>query len=94
MQYPVMYAVGTVLTFIITVLAERKLIPVLASKKMGQKILEIGPRWHKGKEGTPIMGGVIFIISTAAAFLKLAPEDEMVSLASLVSKLTVPVART
>ena len=32
MQYPVMYAVGTVLTFIISVLAERMLIPVLASK--------------------------------------------------------------
>ena len=64
MQYPVMYAVGTVLTFIITVLAERKLIPVLASKKMGQKILEIGPRWHKNKEGTPTMGGLAFIAAS------------------------------
>ena len=31
------------------------LIPALKSRKMGQKILEIGPRWHKSKEGTPTM---------------------------------------
>ena len=29
--------------------------------KMGQTILEIGPRWHKSKEGTPTMGGIFFI---------------------------------
>lgn len=28
---------------------------------MGQTILEIGPRWHKNKEGTPTMGGLFFI---------------------------------
>ncbi len=53
-----------VCTFIITVLTLKKLIPILKSKKMGQKILEIGPRWHKSKEGTPTMGGVAFIIAT------------------------------
>ena len=48
--------------FVLTVLILRKLIPVLKSRKIGQKIYDIGPRWHKGKEGTPIMGGVGFII--------------------------------
>lgn len=60
------------LTFIITVLVSRKLIPVLKSHKMGQKILEVGPRWHKNKEGTPTMGGLAFIIAstvTAAAVI-------------------------
>lgn len=38
------------------------LIPVLKSKKMGQKILDIGPRWHKDKEGTPTMCGIAFLI--------------------------------
>lgn len=37
-------------------------IPVLKSVKMGQKILDIGPRWHKSKEGTPTMGGLFFIV--------------------------------
>jgi phospho-N-acetylmuramoyl-pentapeptide-transferase len=50
--------------FFVTWLILRKLIPVLKSKKIGQKIYDIGPRWHKGKEGTPIMGGLGFIIAT------------------------------
>ncbi len=50
--------------FLITVLAEYKLIPLLRSYKAGQKILDIGPRWHKHKEGTPIMGGLGFILAT------------------------------
>lgn len=37
-------------------------IPVLRRVKLGQKILDIGPSWHKTKEGTPIMGGIFFII--------------------------------
>lgn len=55
-----------VLTFLITVLISRKLIPFLKSKKMGQPILEIGPRWHKSKEGTPTMGGLAFIIASVS----------------------------
>lgn len=51
-------------TFLLTFLISKKLIPVLASKKMGQKILDIGPRWHKSKEGTPTMGGLAFIIAS------------------------------
>lgn len=44
----------------------RFLIPVLKSKKLGQKILEIGPRWHAAKEGTPTMGGIFFILPCVA----------------------------
>ena len=54
----------TIGVFLVTWLILKKLIPVLKSKKIGQKIYEIGPRWHKGKEGTPIMGGLGFIIAT------------------------------
>ncbi|MBR6916574.1 MAG: phospho-N-acetylmuramoyl-pentapeptide-transferase [Clostridia bacterium] len=60
----VLSATSAVLTFIITILILRKLIPVLKSKKMGQPILEIGPRWHKSKEGTPPMGGIAFIAAS------------------------------
>ena len=59
-------AICAVCTFLITFLILRKLIPVLKSKKMGQPILEIGPRWHKNKEGTPTMGGISFIIASVA----------------------------
>ena len=59
-----MFAAALVLTFLLTVLFSRKLIPILKSRKMGQKILDIGPRWHKSKEGTPTMGGLAFILSS------------------------------
>lgn len=49
------------LTLLTTYLLEKKFIPFLMRIKMGQTILEIGPRWHKSKEGTPTMGGIFFI---------------------------------
>lgn len=51
-------------TLILSTLTVRWLIPRLKSKKMGQKILDIGPRWHKSKEGTPTMGGLSFIFAS------------------------------
>ncbi|MBO4453378.1 MAG: phospho-N-acetylmuramoyl-pentapeptide-transferase [Clostridia bacterium] len=42
-------------------------IPILRKVKLGQKILEIGPSWHKVKEGTPNLGGVIFIVACIIA---------------------------
>ncbi len=48
----------------ITAVLLRILIPILKSHKMGQKILDIGPRWHKSKEGTPTMGGIAFYIAS------------------------------
>ena len=58
------FTLTAVTVFLVTALLTRWLIPYLKSKKMGQKILDIGPRWHKSKEGTPTMGGVAFILST------------------------------
>jgi phospho-N-acetylmuramoyl-pentapeptide-transferase len=49
----------------------KKTIPILKSHKVGQKILDIGPRWHKSKEGTPTMGGICFIIPTLVVSLGL-----------------------
>lgn len=56
------YIAIAALVFLLTVLSLRILIPKLRSMKMGQKILDIGPRWHKSKEGTPTMGGLGFVI--------------------------------
>ena len=57
------FVLVTVGVFALTALAERILIPILRSHKAGQKILDIGPRWHKSKEGTPILGGIGFILA-------------------------------
>ena len=39
------------------------LLPVLRALKAGQSIREVGPTWHNNKAGTPMMGGLMFIIS-------------------------------
>lgn len=62
-EFSITFAIGTAAVFALTVAAERILIPILRSHKLGQKILDIGPRWHKSKEGTPIMGGLGFILA-------------------------------
>ena len=49
--------------FLLTVVLEKLIIPILQSHKVGQRILEIGPRWHKNKAGTPTMGGICFIMA-------------------------------
>lgn len=36
-------------------------IPALHRLKFGQTIREEGPAWHKAKQGTPTMGGIVFI---------------------------------
>lgn len=55
--------------FLLTVVLLRFVIPILKSHKAGVRILEIGPRWHASKAGTPIMGGICFILSTLAVML-------------------------
>ncbi len=62
----VAFAVTTLLGFIV--------IPYLRKLKFGQTILEEGPNWHKEKQGTPTMGGVMMVagvllsIATGYAF--------------------------
>ncbi len=60
-------------SFVLTAVISRVLIPKLKSLKVGQKILDIGPRWHKNKEGTPTMGGLAFIIANIIVFAVMIP---------------------
>ena len=66
------YITALVSSFILTALAARLLIPKLRSMKLGQKILDVGPRWHKSKEGTTTMGGLSFIAASLIVFIPLA----------------------
>ena len=53
---------------IITAVLGFALIPWLRKLKFGQTILDIGPAWHKkSKQGTPTMGGMMFVVGTTAA---------------------------
>lgn len=55
------------IAFAVTALLGFIMIPWLRKLHFGQTILDIGPRWHKSKQGTPTMGGLLFIIGTVAA---------------------------
>ena len=55
------------LAFGITSLMGFWLIPLLRKVKYGQTILDIGPVWHKNKQGTPTMGGFLFIAGVLVA---------------------------
>ena len=52
-----------IVAFIVSAVAGRFLIPVLRAMKVGQSIREIGPTWHNSKQGTPTMGGIMFILA-------------------------------
>ncbi len=60
---------AAVVSFVVTAVSGHFLIPFLRRLKYGQTILEIGPSWHKNKQGTPTMGGIMFIIGIVAAII-------------------------
>lgn len=55
--------------FIVTAVLGIPMIPYLRKLKFGQTILEDGPAWHKSKQGTPVMGGLLFIVGISVAFV-------------------------
>ena len=55
--------------FVVTAAIGPSVIRYLRKMKFGQKILEIGPKWHMNKQNIPTMGGFMFIIGIAAAVL-------------------------
>ncbi len=59
--------VGAVVALVLSAVIGKFLIPILHKLKYGQTILDIGPSWHKKKQGTPTMGGIMFIIGIVVA---------------------------
>lgn len=53
--------VVALVSFAVTALLGFIVIPYLRKLKFGQTILEEGPNWHKDKQGTPTMGGVMMV---------------------------------
>ena len=54
--------ITAIVSFVLAVIFGRWLIPALRALKAGQSIREIGPSWHNSKEGTPTMGGLMFML--------------------------------
>lgn len=56
-------------SIIITVACMPAYIHYFRKKKIGQTILEVGPKWQEEKMGTPTMGGVVFLIAALVTSL-------------------------
>ena len=56
-----------IVSFIITAVIGKYLIPFLHKLNFGQTILDVGPNWHKKKQGTPTMGGIMFVVGIVIA---------------------------
>ena len=60
---------AAVAAFLISAVTGKFLIPYLRKLHFGQTILEEGPKWHSSKQGTPIMGGIMFIAGILLSLL-------------------------
>lgn len=69
----VLYLLVAVIAFAITAALGKWMIPFLHKLKFGQTIREVGPSWHKNKQGTPTMGGLMFILGIVVAMMACLP---------------------
>lgn len=63
----IVYAV--LLSFLLSFIIGKILIPLFKTLKLGQNIREEGPKSHYKKAATPTFGGIIFILSSIIAML-------------------------
>lgn len=68
MSMTVAIVITAVIAFGVTAGLGFVIIPWLRKLKFGQTILDIGPSWHKSKQGTPNMGGLMFVVGIICAF--------------------------
>lgn len=61
------------LAFAVTALLGKWMVPFLHKINFGQTIRESGPVWHKKKNGTPTMGGFMFIAGIVLATVVCVP---------------------
>ena len=61
--------IAALVSFAVSAIAGKLLIPILRRMKAGQSIKEDGPTWHMSKQGTPTMGGLMFILGILVAIV-------------------------
>lgn len=63
------FFIALFLSFVITVAVAPSFIPFLVKLKFGQTVRDDGPQSHLKKNGTPTMGGIIFLLGITAGTL-------------------------
>jgi phospho-N-acetylmuramoyl-pentapeptide-transferase len=56
---------------VLSIIVGPKFIEFLRRNELGQHIREEGPEWHRTKQGTPTMGGILIVLAAALPFLVL-----------------------
>ncbi len=73
------------IAFAIAIILGPIVIPLLQKFKFGQVIRNDGPQSHLSKHGTPVMGGILIIVSVAAATLIMIKEFNINTFMAFVS---------
>lgn len=74
MMMDVKIALPVLISFAISAAAGPIVIPILRKLKVGQTVRDDGPQTHLKKNGTPTMGGVIFLLAVLITSLIYAPQ--------------------
>ncbi len=61
--------IAAFIAFLVCAISGKVVIPYLHKLKFGQTILDIGPKWHASKQGTPTMGGVMIIFGVIVGII-------------------------
>ncbi|MBO5726935.1 MAG: phospho-N-acetylmuramoyl-pentapeptide-transferase [Clostridia bacterium] len=61
--------IAALVAFLVCAFSGKIVIPYLHKLKFGQTILDIGPKWHANKQGTPTMGGVMIIFGVIVGII-------------------------
>ena len=64
-------------SLVLTAVSGLFIVPALRRLHFGQTIKEIGPTWHMTKQGTPTMGGLMFIIGIGLTIVVLGWQQMM-----------------
>ncbi len=67
-----------IVSFCISVVLGKRMLPLLTKLKFGQFVRDDGPKSHLTKQGTPTMGGLIFIIAIILSSLVFGGSDDTV----------------
>lgn len=75
MSFKLINAILTVVvSFLLTIVIMPVFIPILKRFKFGQNIYVDAPKSHQSKQGTPTMGGIVFVLSSLITMLLINPQ--------------------
>ncbi len=72
-----LFIICIISSFILALIAGPLLIPLLKGLKFGQRVRDDGPQSHLKKEGTPTIGGLIFLIPAIIVSLSFSKDKDM-----------------